>query len=107
MGNQDPFGGVSVLAVGDLLQLPPVGQKAVFTTPTDELASIYGSLWNTHFKIMELTEIVRQQNDKNFASLLNRVRIGEQTPEDLVSLKARQIQSDSDNYPKESPHIFA
>ena len=30
MGNEEPFGGISVLAVGDLLQLPPVGQFPVF-----------------------------------------------------------------------------
>ena len=49
MGNQEPFGGVSVLAVGDVLQLPPLAQFPVFTTPSDELSAIYGSLWITHF----------------------------------------------------------
>lgn len=53
-GNEEPFGGVSVLAVGDLLQLPPVAQKPVFSLPTDEMAAIYGSLWQHHFHIVEL-----------------------------------------------------
>ena len=30
MGNEEPFGGVSILAVGDLLQLPPLGQFPIY-----------------------------------------------------------------------------
>ena len=37
------FGGVSILAVGDLYQLPPVGQPALFDTMTDAYARLYGS----------------------------------------------------------------
>ena len=33
MGNQEPFGGVSVLAVCDLMQLPPVGRYPIFDPP--------------------------------------------------------------------------
>ena len=107
MGNQDPFGGVSVLAVGDLLQLPPVGRFPIFDPPTDEMAALYGSLWKNHFEMIELTEIVRQKNDENFASLLNRVRIGKQTTEDIEILKQREISINSPDYPKLAPHIFA
>jgi len=32
---------MSIICVGDLLQLPPVGQQAVFSDPSDEMASIY------------------------------------------------------------------
>lgn len=41
--SDEPFGGISVLAVGDLSQLPPVAQ--VFNTVSDSIASMYGSLW--------------------------------------------------------------
>lgn len=54
MWNEEPFGGVSVLAVGDLLQLPPVAQRAVFASPSDDMAAIYGSLWTNHFQMVEL-----------------------------------------------------
>ena len=33
MQNSSPFGGVSLLVVGDFLQLPPVNQKGVFMKP--------------------------------------------------------------------------
>ena len=41
------FGGVSILAVGDLYQLPPVGQAPLFSTVSDSYAQLYGSgsLW--------------------------------------------------------------
>ena len=44
------FGGVSILAVGDLYQLPPVGQAPLFSTVSDCYAQLYGSgsLWVDH-----------------------------------------------------------
>ena len=107
MGNDDPFGGISVLAVGDLLQLPAVAQKPVFDNPSDEMAALYGSLWKRNFKIVELTEIQRQKDDMQFASLLNRVRVGQHTEDDLNVLKTRQINKESDEYPGLCTHIFA
>ena len=37
-GKSDRFGGISILAVGDLFQLQPVGQNHVFGLPSDRLA---------------------------------------------------------------------
>lgn len=56
-----PFGGVSVLAVGDLFQLPPVGQAPVFNPVSDSYAQLYrsGSLWVDEFLMIELDEIMR------------------------------------------------
>ena len=34
MQNSSPFGGVSLLVVGDLLQFPPVNQKGMFMKPS-------------------------------------------------------------------------
>lgn len=83
MGNTEPFGGVSILVVGDLLQLPPVMQKPIYKLPTDDMACLYGSLWKENFEMVELTEIVRQNDDSMFAELLNRVRTGEQTDDNF------------------------
>ena len=73
------FGGVSILAVGNLYQLPPVGQPALFDTVTDAYACLYGSgsLWKDEFNMIELDEIMRQRGDSTFTELLCRVRLGE------------------------------
>ena len=65
MNNDKPFGGISVILIGDLMQLPPVKQKCIF----DEINYV----WDL-FKLHELTEIVRQSSDPEFAELLNRLR---------------------------------
>lgn len=76
---QKPFGGVQVLFIGDLFQLPPVIQKE------DEHVynKFYPAPWFYHanaFKeapsvYLELTTIFRQ-NDLPFISLLNKLRMG-------------------------------
>lgn len=71
------------------------------------MSVIYGSLWQTHFQILELTEIQRQKNDNRFASLLNRVRTGDQTDEDIALLNSRQTSTTIKNYPQHATHIFA
>jgi hypothetical protein len=55
------FGGVSILAVGDLHQLSPVGQPPIFNVIGDSYASLYrsGSLWKDEFQLLELDEVMR------------------------------------------------
>lgn len=71
-----PFGGITVEAVGNLYQLRPVGQY-VFELSSNVVARIAGSVWQSHFHLVELCQIMRQKDDSNFAALLNRVRQGE------------------------------
>jgi hypothetical protein len=87
-----PFGGVQVLFIGDLLQLPPVVQpsewnvlKEYYTSPfffdarvTREADPVY----------IELKKIYRQ-NDPHFISLLNKVRNNEMTVHDIELLNER------------------
>ena len=49
------FGGVSILAVGDLYQQPPVCQSPVFSTVSDSYAKLYhsGSLWVDEIQMMK------------------------------------------------------
>lgn len=62
-----PFGNVSVIAVGDFYQLPPVKGRPLYTDQAET------NLWRNTFSHVELTDIVRQKN-KNFAVTLNRIR---------------------------------
>lgn len=72
--NKLPFGGVSVIAVGDLYQLPPVMQKKIYDNPSFGLTNMVNHIWRSNFDLYELTEIMRQKGDQKFAELLNRVR---------------------------------
>ena len=99
------FGGVSVMAVGDLYQLQPVKQKYVFELPTELSGQLFGCLWN-NFDLTELKVSMRQQNDQNFSDLLTRIRTASYTANDIEQLTARVIQ-DENNYPSEALHVFA
>ena len=85
------FGGVSVLAVGDLYQLPPIAQPALFDMMNDCYARLYGSgsLWVDEFKMIELDDVMRQRGDTQFTELLCRMRTAQSTSEDFDVLKSR------------------
>ena len=102
------FGGVSILAVGDLYQLPPVGQSQLFSRVGDSYAQLYrsGSLWIDEFEMIELDQIMRQRGDGKFSELLCRVRTNECTPEDIDILKSRQVALESPNYPSHVLHVY-
>lgn len=63
-----PFGNVSILAVGDFYQIPPVGDSPLYK---DDNASICVSPWHK-FTLWNLTEIMRQKDDQTYAMALNR-----------------------------------
>ena len=102
------FGNVSILAVGDLYQLPPVAQAPLFSTVSDCYAQLYhsGSLRVDEFKLIELDQIMRQRGDCTFAELLCRVRTNDCTPEDIDILKSRIIIADSQNYSTRALHVY-
>ena len=70
------FGNVTIIAVGDLYQLPPLKDKKIYDTPgtgdDPNPVCLHQSLWQENFYFHELKHIVRQKN-KQFAQLLNRV----------------------------------
>ncbi|MDY6841695.1 MAG: AAA family ATPase [Pseudomonadota bacterium] len=88
-GNKRIFGGVSVLAVGDLFQLQPVMDRWVFQSSNTVYGGLALRLWQEFFTLFELTEIMRQKEDAQFAQLLNRVREGRHTEEDVRVIKSR------------------
>ena len=108
VSNDVVFGGVSILAVGDLFQLPPVCQAPVFSTVSDCYAQLYGSgsLCVDKFLIIELTEVMRQRGDREFSELLCRVRTDSCTSEDVETLKSRCIAADEVNYPTQALHVY-
>ncbi len=87
-----PFGGVQLLMIGDLQQLTPV------VTPEDErmLAPYYDTpyffgskaLAQIDYVTIQLEKVFRQQDDM-FLTLLNHIREGHPTAEDLTLLNSR------------------
>ena len=100
-----PFGGVQVLYIGDLFQLPPVAK----TEEWEILKDYYESPFFFHSQVVlnspplyiELKKIYRQ-NDEQFIALLNRVRNNQLVKEDLQLLDSKFDNkfspSASDNY---------
>ena len=72
--NEAAFGN-AVLAVGDLLQLYPVGEKPVYKDCKSGYSALATFVWELS-KLYELNDIVRQKDDPSFGELLSRVRVG-------------------------------
>ena len=106
-GTRIPFGGLSVIAVGDLYQLKPVTGDWIFNDMTHGASSLSTNLWKDHFEIFELNEIMRQKDDKEFAEMLNRLRVDALTNEDKMKLEKCKVSKDQDNYLVNAPHLFA
>ncbi|XP_033759087.1 uncharacterized protein LOC117341337 [Pecten maximus] len=100
--NDKPFGGISVLVVGDLMQLNPVGEAPVFKGNKHGYSALAPVLWHL-FSLHELTDIVRQKEDPDFAQLLSRVRLGQHTDNDIQELKSLET---NDSLPKDCLSIF-
>ena len=92
--NLNPFANISVLFVGDLMQLPPVMANAVFREPQDsKLRTFHDSLddkplWK-QFQPMILKHNHRQGKSKEWADTLNRIRVGNVTSADEELLRTR------------------
>ncbi len=57
--------------------------------------------------MIELTEIIRQKNDKAFTELLNRIRTGSHTEDDIKLNQSRCIAPSNPHYPSDALHIWA
>ena len=76
-----PFGGIHVLACGDLFQLPPVVKENEESAIFERYGSVYFFSADNFQAIekplfFELVSSFRQQDDKKFYNLLNNVRLG-------------------------------
>lgn len=101
--NQAPFGGVQVLFIGDLLQLPPVVKNEEW----EILKRYYDGVFFFHSEVLrnnlplyiELNKVYRQSDDK-FLDILNHLRNNSITQSDIQFLN-QYIKPEFDN--KENP----
>ena len=94
------------MIIGDFLQLPPVKQLGVFMhTRKGTYKAFNGSLWQELFKLHELVEIVRPSSDPEFAQMLNIIREGKQTTDDLKQIKNLE-HTDTSSWPNEFVKLY-
>ncbi len=90
--NQLPFGGVQLLMIGDIYQLPPVVGERDWQILREHYTTPYffssQALRSSEMLTIEFTRIFRQKDDR-FISLLNRVRENRVDDADLQLLNSR------------------
>jgi ATP-dependent DNA helicase PIF1 len=87
-----PFGGVQMVFIGDLYQLPPVvtrqDKEMLLKAYKSEYFFAADVMQHVEIEVVNLEKIYRQQN-KQFVDILNRIRENAVTDEDLQILNAR------------------
>ncbi|MDA8339523.1 MAG: AAA family ATPase [Nitrospiraceae bacterium] len=90
-----PFGGIQMIFIGDLYQLPPVvtsRDKAIFgslyRSPYFFDAMAFGSGFDMQF--IELEKVYRQRDDR-FLNILNAIRNNTATDDDIAAINARYM----------------
>ncbi len=87
-----PFGGVQLLMIGDLQQLTPVvtAEDERLLKPYYDTPYFFGSkaLAQTDYVTIQLEKVYRQQDD-TFLTLLNHIREGHPSADDLTLLNSR------------------
>lgn len=79
---ENEFGGIQIIFVGDFFQLPPVSNTFCFTSKS----------WiKLNPIIIELTELIRQGDDKLFQLILGKLRFGKMTHQIYEILKNNKI----------------
>ena len=94
--------------MGDLYQLPPVNSMPLYASSNSGEPESYvaDELWKI-FRLVELTEVMRQKGDTSFIDLLNQIRVGHIDESSEMMIQSRYIDSEDSNYPRQALHIFA
>lgn len=99
-----PFGGIQIIVVGDLFQLPPIVAREETHIFNQFFESPYffssDAFSGGAFSIIELTHIFRQK-DEAYISLLNKIRIGEISTQDLELVNNRIVTRDYEKVRRE------
>lgn len=90
--NLQPFGGVQMLFIGDLFQLPPVVQNSEWNLLKEYYASpffFHAQVLNGNLPLYIELKTIYRQSDERFIEILNRIRNNETTDADLNILNAK------------------
>ena len=108
------YNNVSVIKVGDFMQLNPTGGTPLFinrSTPKNPYFILQPNIWQHHFKCFELKECMRQRGDQHFIKILRTARymtinnrgdlnkLSEEEKAVIDFFRSRVLQSNHPNYP--------
>lgn len=110
--NQQPFGGVQLLMIGDLFQLPPIVKENAWEILKNYYENIYffnAKIWQEiDYVTFALTKVYRQ-TDEQFLSILNDLRDGNINEETIATLNQRYLPNfkppDSEKYVTLTTHV--
>ncbi len=98
--NQKSFGGLQVLFIGDMMQLPPIVKDSEW----DVLSNYYSNIFFFNAKVLEKDkpvyielDTIYRQSDKIFTDILNKIRYNELTENDINYLNTFYKQNIPDN----------
>ena len=97
--SDESFGGVQIILLGDIHQLPPVireNEQDIFDSfyPNGHYFFHANCYQNSNISTYELTKIYRQK-DAEFINILNKIRSGNVTEADLLPLNNKVVNQDS------------
>ena len=103
-----PLGNVAIFVLGDLMQMCPISGRYIFLAPRNQqffLTHEMDPLWKK-FEVINLEINHRQGEDKDYANMLNRIRVGKETSEDIDELKQRVRNADHEDIKREKDAMF-
>jgi len=110
--SKDPFGGIKVIAVGDLMQLPPiVDEEEVMRYLKNEYGGIY--FFNSHIirqelpniQFFELTHSERHSGDRTYENLLDKFRSSTSCSDEVLLDKLNARIFSKNQLPNDAPYI--
>ena len=107
-GCKDDFGGVSIIAIGDLFQLEPVIDSYVFKDLKNlDYAVLAPNLWrnNTLQCLNLMKSCVKEKASSSLSCLIGYVKVNTHTHSHIATMKERIIQYDINN-PIDAPNLF-
>lgn len=85
-GGDKPFGGLQVILCGDFFQLPPINRR---DSRQGSFITNSNAWLNGHFQVCYLEKQYRQTEDDAYHAILNGIRAGQLTRNQLEALQAR------------------
>lgn len=99
LDNNNPFGGLQVVCIGDMFQIPPIisdnkVESDLYTNMYGEnpfffASKVYEVDKNAFTKI--LFEKIYRQNDFSYKKILNKIREGKQNNSDLITINSKRM----------------